>query len=57
MEQLQKMKPPSDEEDKKSALLDIIQKYVDGYKELLEGTFIKDICYQLKGGSRLSYIF
>ena len=38
-------------------VLDIIAKYSASYSEFLEGRFVKDTAAELKGGSRLNYIF
>ena len=38
-------------------VLNIIAKYAASYSEFLEGRFVKDTASELKGGSRLNYIF
>jgi dynamin 1-like protein len=38
-------------------VLNIIAKYAKSYEEFVEGKFVKDTAYELKGGSRLNYIF
>ncbi len=38
-------------------VLNIIAKYAASYAEFLEGRFVKDTASELKGGSRLNYIF
>lgn len=38
-------------------MLNIIAKYAASYAEFLEGRFVKDTDIELKGGSRLNYIF
>ena len=38
-------------------VLNIIAKYAAAYSEFLEGRFVKDTAVELKGGSRLKYIF
>lgn len=38
-------------------VLNIIAKYSAAYAEFLEGKFVKDTAVELKGGSRLNYIF
>ena len=38
-------------------VLNIIAKYSAAYAEFLEGRFVKDTAAELKGGSRLNYIF
>lgn len=38
-------------------VLNIIAKYAASYSEFLEGRFVKDTAAELKGGSRLNYIF
>ena len=38
-------------------MLNIIAKYAASYSEFLEGRFVKDTAVELKGGSRLNYIF
>lgn len=38
-------------------VLNIIAKYSAAYSEFLEGRFVKDTAIELKGGSRLNYIF
>jgi len=38
-------------------VLNIIAKYAASYAEFLEGRFVKDTDSELKGGSRLNYIF
>jgi replication fork clamp-binding protein CrfC len=38
-------------------VLNIIAKYAAAYAEFLEGRFVKDTASELKGGSRLNYIF
>ena len=38
-------------------ILNIIAKYSKHYEEFVEGKFVKDTAYELKGGSRLNYIF
>ena len=38
-------------------ILNIIAKYAKQYEEYIEGKFVKDTAYELKGGSRLNYIF
>ena len=37
--------------------MNIIAKYSKQYEEYIEGKFVKDTAYELKGGSRLNYIF
>ena len=38
-------------------MLNIIAKYAAAYAEFIEGRFVKDTDVELKGGSRLNYIF
>ena len=38
-------------------VLNIIAKYAAAYAEFLDGRFVKDTALELKGGSRLNYIF
>jgi dynamin 1-like protein len=38
-------------------ILNIIARYSKQYEEYIDGTFVKDTAYELKGGSRLNYIF
>lgn len=38
-------------------VLNTIAKYSRSYEEFINGTFVKDTAYELKGGSRLNYIF
>ena len=38
-------------------ILNIVAKYAASYAEFLEGRFVKDTAVELKGGSRLNYIF
>lgn len=38
-------------------VLNIIAKYAAAYAEILEGRFVKDTAVELKGGSRLNFIF
>jgi dynamin 1-like protein len=38
-------------------VLNIVAKYAAAYAEFLEGRFVKDTAVELKGGSRLNYIF
>jgi replication fork clamp-binding protein CrfC len=38
-------------------VLNVIAKYSAAYSEFLEGRFVKDTASELKGGSRLNYIF
>ena len=38
-------------------MLNIIAKYAKHFEEYIEGKFVKDCAIELKGGSRLSYIF
>jgi len=38
-------------------ILNVIAKYAAAYAEFLEGRFVKDTAVELKGGSRLNYIF
>ena len=38
-------------------VLNVIAKYSAAYAEFLEGRFVKDTASELKGGSRLNYIF
>jgi dynamin 1-like protein len=38
-------------------VLNIVAKYSAAYAEFLEGRFVKDTAVELKGGSRLNYIF
>ena len=38
-------------------VLNIIAKYAANYAEFLEGRFVKDTDQELKGGSRLNFIF
>lgn len=38
-------------------ILNIIARYAKQYEEYIEGKFVKDTAYELKGGSRLNYIF
>ena len=45
------------EETEKHLVLNIIAKYAAAYAEFLEGRFVKDTDVQLKGGSRLNFIF
>jgi dynamin 1-like protein len=43
--------------DMQQLILNIIAKYAKQYEEFVEGKFVKDTAYELKGGSRLNYIF
>jgi len=43
--------------DMQQLILNIIAKYSKQYEEFVEGKFVKDTAYELKGGSRLNYIF
>ena len=45
------------EESEQQLVLNIIAKYAAAYAEFLEGRFVKDTDVELKGGSRLNYIF
>jgi dynamin 1-like protein len=38
-------------------VLGVIAKYAKQYEEYIDGKFVKDTAYELKGGSRLNYIF
>ena len=38
-------------------ILNIIARYSKQYEEYIEGKFVKDTTHELKGGSRLNYIF
>jgi len=38
-------------------ILNVIAKYAKYYEEYIDGRFVKDTTVQLKGGSRLNYIF
>ena len=38
-------------------ILEVIARYSKQYEEYIMGTFVKDTAYELKGGSRLNYIF
>ena len=38
-------------------ILNVIAKYSKQFEEFIEGKFVKDTAYELKGGSRLNYIF
>jgi len=38
-------------------VLNIIAKYSAAYAEFLDGRFVKDTALELKGGSRLNFIF
>lgn len=35
----------------------MIAKYAKQYEEFVDGKFVKDTAYELKGGSRVNYIF
>jgi dynamin 1-like protein len=35
----------------------VIAKYSKQFEEYIDGKFVKDTAYELKGGSRLNYIF
>ena len=43
--------------DMQQLILNIIAKYSKQFEEFIEGKFVKDTAYELKGGSRLNYIF
>lgn len=45
------------EQTESQLVLNIIAKYSASYAEYLEGRFVKDTAAELKGGSRLNYIF
>ena len=45
------------EQTEQQLVLNIIAKYSANYSEFLEGRFVKDTDSELKGGSRLNYIF
>lgn len=45
------------EQTEQQLVLNIIAKYAANYAEFLEGRFVKDTDSELKGGSRLNYIF
>jgi len=45
------------EQTEQQLVLNIIAKYAASYAEFLEGRFVKDTDSELKGGSRLNYIF
>lgn len=45
------------EQTESQLVLNIIAKYSASYAEFLEGRFVKDTAAELKGGSRLNYIF
>ncbi len=38
-------------------ILNVIAKYTKQYEEFIDGKFVKDTACELKGGSRLNYIF
>jgi hypothetical protein len=38
-------------------VLNILAKYAKQFEEFIEGKFVKDTATELKGGSRLNYIF
>ena len=38
-------------------ILNVIAKYSKAYEHFIDGKFVKDTAYELKGGSRLNYIF
>ena len=38
-------------------ILNVIAKYSKQYEEFVDGKFVKDTAYELKGGSRVNYIF
>ena len=38
-------------------MLNIVAKYSSAFSEFIEGRFVKDTAVELKGGSRLNYIF
>lgn len=38
-------------------MLNVVAKYASAYSEFLEGRFVKDTAVELKGGSRLNFIF
>ena len=44
-------------ENQQLLILNIISKYAKQYEEFIEGKFVKDTTEQLKGGSRINYIF
>ena len=44
-------------ETQQSLILNIIAKYCKQFEEFIDGKFVKDTASELKGGSRLSYIF
>jgi dynamin 1-like protein len=43
--------------DQQQLILNIIAKYAKQFDEFIEGKFVKDTASELKGGSRLNYIF
>ena len=38
-------------------ILNVIAKYTKHFEEFIDGKFVKDTASELKGGSRLNYIF
>lgn len=38
-------------------ILNVIAKYTKQFEEFIDGKFVKDTASELKGGSRLNYIF
>ena len=44
-------------ETQQSLILNIIAKYCKQFEEFIDGKFVKDTASELKGGSRLNYIF
>lgn len=48
---------PLDGVDNAPLVLTLIQKFVTAYKEKLEGRFVDNAVTELRGGSRINYIF
>jgi dynamin 1-like protein len=35
----------------------LIQRYIEEYSKLLEGSFVRDTATEMQGGARINYIF
>ena len=54
------MLAPSDQiqdEDKGPMILNLINMFLNTYREQIEGQFVKEIAVECQGGSRINYIF
>lgn len=55
--ELKTMEVSKGDVDMQQLILSVLAKYSKHYEEFIDGKFVKDTAYELKGGSRLNYIF